>query len=190
MAAVVVTGGNELRAHLGVLARRAKDRRPLMEEAGRYMVNTAIPRIFRAGGPGWPAVARGGRPLRDTGRLQSSITYRAGNDLVVGTNLIYSRIHQEGGTIRAKSGKYLAIPLPTLSVSERRTKGPRDFPNTFIARSRAGNLIVFQRNGSAVRPLFVLKTSVTIKRRKFLRFDPSALQAISRRWTTMIRDGR
>jgi phage virion morphogenesis protein len=44
--------------------------------------------------------------LRDTGRLQNSISYRANRDSVtVGTNVVYAAIHQFGGTIQHPGGK-------------------------------------------------------------------------------------
>ena len=54
----------------------------------------------------------GKKTLTDSGRLQNSITYkRSGRSLVIGTNLIYARIQQLGGVIKAKPGKVLRIPL-------------------------------------------------------------------------------
>ena len=54
----------------------------------------------------------GKKILTDSGRLQNSITYKSrGRSLVIGTNLIYARIHQKGGVIKAKPGKALRIPL-------------------------------------------------------------------------------
>ena len=54
----------------------------------------------------------GKKILTDSGRLQNSISYRAsGRSLVIGTNLIYARIHQEGGVIKAKRARALMIPL-------------------------------------------------------------------------------
>lgn len=45
----------------------------------------------------------GGKPLSDTGRLRQSIEYATTPDSVmVGTNVIYGRIHQLGGEIRPK----------------------------------------------------------------------------------------
>lgn len=46
---------------------------------------------------------RGDKPLRDTGALQRSVTYAAGNGFAkVGTNTIYAPTHQYG----AKKGSY------------------------------------------------------------------------------------
>lgn len=62
---------------------------------------------------------KAGQPLRDTGRLQRSITYRAESDgLTVGTNIraksgaSIPAVHQFGATIRPKKGKFLVFPGP------------------------------------------------------------------------------
>lgn len=57
--------------------------------------------------------AGGKKILTDTARLRRSIEYRlAGADRVdVGTNVVYGRIHQQGGVITAKRAKALRIPL-------------------------------------------------------------------------------
>ena len=56
--------------------------------------------------------AAGKKLLQDTGDLRRSILHEIeGNRLTIGTNLIYARIHQEGGVIRAKNAKALRIPL-------------------------------------------------------------------------------
>lgn len=69
-------------------------------------------------GKAWPGLRyRTGQPLQDTGRLRNSITYelRPGG-VRVGTNVIYSAIHNFGGTIRPKRAKYLAIPVGDGSI--------------------------------------------------------------------------
>lgn len=193
-ASVQITGVQSVQQRLGRMAAQvgsAAGKKRLFEEAGRYMTGTGIPLLFRRGGPGWATVARGGKPLQDTGRLRDSIRARAtSTDLVVGTGLIYAPVHQHGAVIVPRRGKYLAIPLsPPLTVSQRRTMGPRDFPNTFIAKSKRGTLLVFQRTSGGVRPIFLLVKSVRIKQRRFLRFLPEHLQAISRRWAAMVKAG-
>jgi len=56
--------------------------------------------------------ARGKRLLTDTGRLRRSIIGRVqGSRLVIGTNLIYAGIHQEGGVIVPKKGKALRFSV-------------------------------------------------------------------------------
>jgi len=59
---------------------------------------------------------KSGRPNTITGRLRDSIKGSASkrvNSLVVtlSSDLIYSRIQEEGGTIRAKGGGYLTFPI-------------------------------------------------------------------------------
>ena len=90
---------------------------------------------------------------------------------VVGSNLAYARIHELGGTIRPRRAKYLTIPLPaTLTAQSGASRGrARDFRDTFIKRSKAGNLIIFRENGGSITPLFVLKKSVSIPARPYLR---------------------
>lgn len=62
---------------------------------------------------------RPGQPLRDTGRLQRSITYKADPDgVTVGTNLraksgaSIPAVHQFGAVILPKKGKFLVFPGP------------------------------------------------------------------------------
>lgn len=57
------------------------------------------------------ATYRTGQPLRDTGRLQRSITSEVQGDAVlVGTNVRYGAVHQFGATILPKNAKFLAAP--------------------------------------------------------------------------------
>ena len=80
----------------------------------------------------------------------------------------YARIHEYGGTVRPKRSKYLAIPLAAAKTAGGDSRGgPRSFTNTFFARSKAGNLILFQNQGSKKKPLplFVMKKQVTLKPR-------------------------
>ncbi len=59
-------------------------------------------------GTEWPKTFRGTSILHLTGRLWESIDYRATMDQVhIGSALPYARIHQFGGTIKAKNGKAL-----------------------------------------------------------------------------------
>lgn len=55
---------------------------------------------------------RAGQPLRDTGRLQRSITSAVqGDSALVGTNVIYARTHQYGAKIKPVKGKTLRFAL-------------------------------------------------------------------------------
>ncbi|ROH88630.1 phage virion morphogenesis protein [Stagnimonas aquatica] len=93
------------------------------------MIESQTRERIEAGGPGpdgtpWPAwsdryaaTRAGGQSLlMDSGLLLGSITSSVdGDSMLIGSNRVYARIHQEGGTtaphvIEAKNGKGLAIP--------------------------------------------------------------------------------
>ena len=75
-------------------------------------------------------------------------------------------VHEKGAIIRKKR-KLLAIPLPAALTARGvpKKKGPRDWPNTFVAKSKKGNLLIFQKKGSKIIPLYVLKEKVRIPAR-------------------------
>ncbi len=75
-------------------------------------------------------------------------------------------VHETGATIRSR-GKLLAIPLPAALDSNGIPKkpGPRAWRDTFVAKSRNGNLLIFQKKGLKITPLYVLKKRVRIPRR-------------------------
>jgi phage gpG-like protein len=58
-------------------------------------------------GSAWAALKyRSGQPLRDTGRLASSFSSRAGsNTIEVGTNVAYAAPHQDGASIKPRARK-------------------------------------------------------------------------------------
>lgn len=90
---------------------------PLFATIGRVLVNR-IRLCFKMGIDPWanPWAAlklRKGQPLRDTGRLNRSITSRADADgVTIGTNVMYARTHQFGATIEPKKAKRLVFPGP------------------------------------------------------------------------------
>ncbi|MEA3367986.1 MAG: hypothetical protein U9R68_07720 [Planctomycetota bacterium] len=74
----------------------------------------------------------------------------------------------ETKTIRPKRAKFLAIPIGEnlTSAGVPRFDSPRDVPDGFFFRSKAGQLLFGHRKGKTsrarVRPLFVLKKEVTV----------------------------
>lgn len=81
-------------------------------------------------------------------------------------------VHETGAVITAKRAKYLAMPMMEALDSRGlpRKSGPRAWRDTYVARSAAGNLIIFQkRTGGKVVPLYLLKKKVTIPRRLGMR---------------------
>ncbi|MCZ6701004.1 MAG: phage virion morphogenesis protein [bacterium] len=109
-------GGAE--AALRGIRERAKDLTAPLRAGGFHMLRS-IRENFRAGGrpTRWKPLASATLKAKasktnllvDTGRLMGSITFRAERDeLAVGSNVIYARIHQLGG--RAGRGHATTIP--------------------------------------------------------------------------------
>jgi len=123
-----------------------------------------------SGGPsGNNLQVRSGDGLRS---IQESIQVRAqgGTEFAVGKiSAAKLSFHEEGGTIRATRSQYLTIPLPAaldsrgVPLRER----ARAWDNTFVARSKKGNLLIFRKlpNANEVTPLYVLKPEITIRPR-------------------------
>lgn len=76
-------------------------------------------------------------------------------------------IHEFGGRVRAKRAKYLTIPLPAAldSSGVPLKRKARDWQNTFVAKTKKGNLMIFQRRGKEVVPLYLLRKEVMIPQR-------------------------
>lgn len=81
------------------------DRRRLMDRVGRAIHSDLMLRFRRGAAPDgtpWEPLLRPrkrgpGQPLRDTGRLQRSYTWRATSErVVIGTNVEYGAAHQYG----------------------------------------------------------------------------------------------
>jgi HK97 gp10 family phage protein len=99
---------------------------------------------------------------------------------VVGTNLVYAAIQEFGGTVKAKNVKYLTIPWDGV------TGWAKDYKNTFVHESKAGNLIIFQRvSKDEIKPLFTLKDQIEIPPRPYL--NP-AIKSNERRIIEIISD--
>lgn len=80
----------------------------------------------------------------------------------------YAGIHMRGGVIRPKRGHYLAIPLPAAQTPAGVTRfSPREVVGGFFIRSKNGNLLLVQKVAGGIRPLFVMKTQVTLPRRDY-----------------------
>ena len=136
------------------------------------------------------ALASGGRgPDTRSGALRNSIRHTVdkgptGPEMSLsaggrfgGNDVRYARIHELGGTIRPKRAKSLAIPLPAArtgaGVSGR--PGPRDFPDLQFMPSKNPRNVGILATPAGV-PMFVLRRSVTIPARPYLK--PSMDQAV------------
>jgi hypothetical protein len=117
-----------------------------------------------------------GRPglKRITGTLARSFLFRVEGTRVedlVGiyfTNLVYAKVHEgkdgKPTVIRARNRKFLTIPLPDAKTAGGDVRGPaRSFPNTYLGRSKGGNLVIYQKRGKGPpAALFLLKREVSI----------------------------
>lgn len=176
--------------------------------AGNRMANTEAPTRFRESGPGWaPLKWRQGRPLLNTGVLVKSVTYRASADeVVVGSSLVHSRLHNLGGVVRPVRAKWLAIPLvPPLSATEARVRRPRDFNGAFVLMKGPEGPGLYRKAGGGARSslrtrrtsyasgsrgierIFAFVKSVKIPARPYLEWTNRAMTNISRLWVDEIR---
>lgn len=109
----------------------------------------------------------GGQTLSLTRRLRNSITSAySGTTATVGTNVVYAAIHQFGGTIRAKKGPFLAIPI---SDQARSAGSPRNFPQALeVWQTVKGQFVLGTRDGKGETVHYLLRASVTMPARPFL----------------------
>lgn len=147
------------------------------------------------------SAAAGRPPNSQRGGLSRSLTAtKAVNRRArAGTNLVYGRILETGGTIHAKRTRFLPIPLNYAakrmlekSTGSLRTKGPMR-----VMRTTTGKLFLIgvdKVRGSVTRgakgslrfnhePVFMLKRSVTIKSHPYIRpgvFGPGKKSPIMR----------
>lgn len=134
MAASIVITVNDAKARQAIsrLISGIANIAPILDDVGESLT-TSTKRRFEAGrspdGRAWPVSIRakkeGGKTLVDRGRLLASITYRAsGNQLSIGSNVIYAAIHQFGGTIKAKNKPYLKFKIGNNFVRVKQVKIP------------------------------------------------------------------
>lgn len=96
--------------------------------------------------------------------------------------------HEHGATIRPRRRQWLTVPLPEAltAAGVPRRSSARAWENTFVQRSRRGNLLIFQKRGRGIVPLYVLRKSVEIPARLDFRqlgrqrFVPLALARMQR----------
>lgn len=169
-------------AGLAALARKydfdlARADAGLRREMRNFMeaVSTALARRHSTpwpGGTSQPGAVPGTLSRRSGGlqrRLRTSATVSGsiGSELrgiFRGSEIM--AVHEFGATIRARHARYLTVPLPAALNPDGtpRRQRARDWDNTFVAKSRAGNLIIFQRRSGeeTPTPLYVLKKEVYI----------------------------
>lgn len=138
------------------------------QEMRKYMTAVADDLIRRHSGP-WP-----------TGTTATTLSKRSGKGVRSIRNFMvrrratevegiwrltrYMSFHEKGGIIRARSARYLTVPLPAALNADGTPIHirARDWPDTFVIMSRRNNLLIVQRRGRQIVPLYVLKKSVRI----------------------------
>ena len=147
---------------------------PIIRREMRRFLDAIVNQMRTRHGRSWPGGTSGKSLSRRSGRLVESIAasvrvsgkFSQGGEVrgQIGSPLIYANIQEVGGTIRPTRAQYLTVPLPAALNSNGTMKFPsaRHYPKTFVQRSRRGNLIIFQKQGRSIIPLFVLKKSVRI----------------------------
>lgn len=162
---------NEARAVLHANASKAVQMAGILtaREISRTLNRSGSNRGATPSAPGTP-------PHKDSGRLSqihvddSKLKDAQWPRVRVGTNIPYARILEFGGIILAKNG-YLTIPLNQEARDMRKRAGAslRSVAGLVTRRSKKGNLLLGMANGKDFRPLFVLKKSVEIKKRPYMR---------------------
>lgn len=112
---------------------------------------------------------RSGKLLAGLNPARIKVTGQTEKDIQVSYTLQgIANVHERGATITPKKAKYLTIPLPPALTSRGLPKKPsaRDWKDTFVLKSRKGNLLIVQKQpNGGILPLYVLKKSVTIPKR-------------------------
>lgn len=132
------------------------------------------------------------KPLRDTGGLLASLAKRIeGGAVIVGTNHRAARILHDGGTITPKAARSLAIPAGKQTKAFMRMYGPT--PRACIEGMKAAGYSVWipkgkpvilarQGKGESARThlLFILRKSVTIPARPFMRLPRASVSILEK----------
>lgn len=132
-----------------------------------------------------PSSGKAGRTtLYQRGALSRSIKYRVDGDSVVisagGADIPYARIQHEGGVIRPRNAKYLAIPL----TPKARLSRARDYHGeTFIAKG-----VIFEKDESGkITPIYALKKEVTLPSRRYMELLPPDISLLKNEAKAWIR---
>jgi hypothetical protein len=143
---------------------RADIKKGIREEANIWMFNTV--NKIKLDASGRLLNVRSGKLRADIkGKVKQS-----GNKTIIkiGSRKIpYSKAQDRGALIVPKTRRFLTVPV-NQSVKGR----ARQYSNTVVIKSRKGNLIIAQvkkrKKKSVIKPLFILKRQVRIKKTGFI----------------------
>lgn len=203
-----VTPADAMREIVDDLERRELPR--VMKNLAERLLRT-LERVHRRmeekHGAAWPASGmpfgtdpRRQRLLRRSGRsLQAirdsiKVTRSSADRTVQGTISLPANlaVHETGGVIRPRRRENLLIPFVTALDSRGlpRYRQPKRLANTFVRRTKRGNLVVFRRKrDGAIEPLYLLKPEVNMPPRmgftktleeELGHFERKALDALQR----------
>ncbi|MGL9774710.1 MAG: phage virion morphogenesis protein [Sodalis sp. (in: enterobacteria)] len=98
---VMITVPDTLRQALERLSQSLSHRPPLMRTFSEELYDAVMENFEQEKRPRWLPIDRAGKILQQSGWLAASIDSDADNDqAVVGTNVVYARIHQQGTATR------------------------------------------------------------------------------------------
>jgi hypothetical protein len=156
---------------------------PVLREQLEHFLNGVAARMVKNHSGTWPAGTTGKTLSKRSGAALQSIVdsvkvtgdHPSNIEGHIG-GIFYLKTQEFGATITPKKAAYLTVPLPA-ALDERGVplkRGARDWENTFVKKSKAGNLIIFQKRGKDIIPLYMLVKQVVIPPRLGMR---STLQA-------------
>ena len=165
-----------LQAFYGILEKDFGAAAETLSREMKEFLTAVVDAVAERNSGGWPGGTTEGSLSRRTGTLNEAILNSVEVEgehffdiegSIGAPGVPYAKIQETGGTIKPKSAKMLAIPLPAAMTSDgvSMLRSPRDWPNTFVRKSKAGNLIIFMKLGDRIVPLYLLKPSVTIPAR-------------------------
>lgn len=139
-----------------------------LQKSIKGQLNLTASNIGNGGKPSPP----GSPPAKNTGTLGRSIQIDQTNPdrLLVGTNVVYAKIQEFGGVIRAK-GRAMPIPLnwQAKRISAANPQGLRRVPNLVVIK--AGGLlaqIVRKSKTGAFGAIWALRKSITMPKRPYM----------------------
>jgi len=160
MTAVKITGDIGVAFHTKAVALGAEAPQAVLR-AANHAGGEIARQVFAKHGGGKGTLARSFLPAAFVD-VPGSIAAGAFSDLV------YAEVQDQGGTIRPKSGKNLAIPL----TPQARNRWPRDWGDKlFFLKSKNGKGLLAERvgNGKKLKVQYVLQPQVTITGSGYIR---------------------
>jgi phage gpG-like protein len=146
-----------------------------LQKTIKAKLNQSASNIGNGGRPSAP----GSPPARNTGTLARSIQIDASdkNSLKVGTNIIYAKIQEFGGVIRAKRVKFIPVPVNVQAkrISAANPRGLKNVPNLVVIKTKKQALLVQIKSKGRGKnrrdvwgAVWVLKGSVRLPKRPYM----------------------